>query len=114
MYQKQRTIEETIPKRLSLVVRTWATKKKGEETFSYRTRIYSPKTQKYSYVILESISLKQARQEAVAKYDELIWDLDKGKPVAQDKRKLPTYIGLSMNYMEVKKKNGYCTSYGYF
>jgi len=111
MSQKQRTIEEIIPKRLSLVERTWVTKKNGEETTSYRIRVYSPKTQKYSYITLESITLKKARQEAVTKYGELVGDLDKGKPVARDKRKLATYIDRFMNYMEIRRKNGYCTQH---
>ena len=114
MSQKQRTIEEIIPKRLSLVERTWVTKKNGEETTSYRIRVYSPKTQKYSYITLESISLKQARQEAVTKYGELVGDLDKGKPVARDKRKLATYIDRFMNYMEIRRKTDIAPNIGLF
>ena len=111
MSQKQRTNEEIIPKRLSLVERTWVTKKNGEETTSSRIRVYSTKTQKYNYITLESISLKQARQEAVSKYGELVGDSDKGKAVARDKRKLLTYIDPFMNYMEIRRKNGYYTQH---
>ena len=111
MSQKQRTIEEIIPKRLSLVERTWKTKKDDEETTAYRIRVYSPKTKKYSFITLESISLKQARQEAITKYGELVGDLDKGKPVAGDRKKLSTYINMFMEHMEIRRKNGYCTQH---
>jgi hypothetical protein len=111
MLQKQRTIEEIIPKRLSLVERTWKTKKDNDETTSYRIRVYSPKTKKYSFITLESISLKQARQEAITKYGELVGDLDKGKPVAGDRKKLSTYFNMFMEHMEIRKKNGYCTQH---
>ena len=87
------------------------TKENSEETTSFRIRVYSPKTQKYSYITLESISLKQARQEAATKYSQLVGDLDKGKPVARDKRRLPTYIDCFMNYMEIRRKNRYCTQH---
>ena len=52
MSQKQRTLEEIIPKRLSLVERRW-TNKGGSESVSYRIRVYSAELKKYNFISLE-------------------------------------------------------------
>lgn len=110
MSQRQRTIDEIIPKRLSLIERRW-TNKGGSETVSYRIRVYSSTTKKYNFISLKSNNISDAKSEGIKLYGTIVGDIETGKPVGQDKRKLIFYIDMFMEYMNVRLKNGHITQH---
>jgi len=108
MSQKQRTLEEIIPKRLTLVERRW-TNKDGSESVSYRIRVYSSELKKYNFISLESTSVSSAKLEGIKLYGTLVSDIETGKAIGNDKRKLTFYIDMFLDHMEVRRKNGHIT-----
>ena len=63
----ERILEHILPKKLTLVLRTWTTKD-GEENQHYRMRVYIPSQRKYHYITLSSETYNDAKEESINRY----------------------------------------------
>lgn len=103
--QRQRTLREILPKRLKLVLREWDNSN-GTTGQSYRARIWHHKRKKYNFISLDATNETDAITEALEKYGQLSASIEKNLPISADARKLEHYIGMFMDFMETRAKNG--------
>jgi hypothetical protein len=106
--QRQRTLREILPKRLRLVLREWDNAN-GTTGRSYRARVWHHKRQKYHFISLKALTEVDAIGEALETYAQLTAAIEKNLPITTHAKKLEHYIGLFMEHMEVRKKNGKIT-----
>ena len=102
--QRQRVIRDILPKRLKLVLREWDNDN-GTTTMSYRARIWHHKRKKYNFISLNAKNELDATHEALETYAQLTSAIEKNLPISADARKLEHYIGMFMDYMDVRSKN---------
>jgi len=108
MTQKQRTLEAIFPKQLSLVERSWVNKD-GSETVSYRIRVYSQITKKFTFFSLQATNPAAAKREGITLFLTITGDIQRGISIGRDKKKLVTYIDSFIEHMTNKAKNGKIT-----
>ena len=106
----ERILEHILPKKLTLVLRTWTTKD-GEENQHYRMRVYIPSHRKYHYITLSSETYNDAKEESINRYLGMGKDIEEGIPVNNDRKKLPFFIDMFMKHMETRLKNGKVTKH---
>ena len=72
---------------------------------SYRARIWHHKRKKYNFISLNAKNELDATHEALETYAQLTPAIEKNLPISADARKLEHYIGMFMDYMDVRSKN---------
>jgi thymidylate synthase len=72
---------------------------------SYRARIWHHKRKKYNFISLNAKNELDATHEALETYAQLTSAIEKNLPISADARKLEHYIGMFMDYMDVRSKN---------
>jgi len=108
--QRDELLEDILPKKLSLIRRTWM-KKDGSESSVYRMRVYIPNQRKYHYITLPQDTYNEAKEESITRYLKMGKDIEDGIPVNNDRKKLPHYIEMFMDYMNIRLKNGLITQH---
>ena len=103
--QTQRVVREILPERLKLVVREWANAN-GTSSKKYRARIYSTAKEKYNYFTLTAETETNAIDEALTLYTSMADDIKNKLPIGGDAKKLEFYVGIFMEHMEIRAKNG--------
>ena len=108
MSKKYTTIQNLIPKRVTLIKRSWVNKTNGAR-FTYLVKIWNPTVKKHAEIALKSRDKNGAITEAFEVYSKHAGDINAGRDVSKRRYTIRLHLDEFIEFQKVRSRLGQIT-----